>query len=191
MRQAYNRGGPGLPNMGIFKTNWFTASHSNHQTSRSPFLQSIPPPVLLEGENDPFHTYDYWPIPTSWCCDIFKDEFWNVEVTKYGADATKMGPLGYGTRVVIGDPRLLGTMEKLGMRDYKSESYEGTFEDTAISEGWTDMEKKAKLRRNAMAVRSRRIFHALKTRTSQDQGSDTMIIMIKRRICKLNTMALH
>jgi hypothetical protein len=166
MRQAYNRGGPGLPNMGIFKTNWFTASHSGYHTARSP-PQNKPPTSENEG-NDPLNTYDYWPVPTSWCCYLFGDQFWNVEVRKYGADAARMGPLGYGTRVVIGDPRRIETMGRLEKRDYESGVNEGVFEDTAICEGWTEGEKEEALTRNAMAVRSRRIFDAMRMENFRD-----------------------
>jgi hypothetical protein len=166
MRQAYNRGGPGLPNMGIFKTNWFTASHSGYHTARSPPQNKAPP--SRNGGNDPFYTHDYWLVPTYWCSSLFRDEFWNVKGRKYGADATKMGPLGYGTRTVIGDPRIPRSMERLEKRDYESGVYEGKFEDTAIFEGWTDGEKEAALRRNAMAVKSRRIINAMKTKNFRD-----------------------
>jgi hypothetical protein len=91
-----------------------------------------------------------------------------VEVRKYGAGATKMGPLEYGTRVVVGDPRIPRSMERLEKRDYESGVYEGEFEDTAICEEWTDREKGGALRRNAKAVRSRRIFDATRTKNFRD-----------------------
>jgi hypothetical protein len=173
MRQAYNRGGPGLPNMGIFKINWFTASHSGYHTARSPPQNKQP--LLGRRDNDPFYTYDYWPVPTYWCCGLFKDEFWTVKVRKYGADATEMRPLGYGTRTVIGDPRMLMTMGRLEKKDYESGVYEGKFEDTGISERWTDGEKEA-LTRNAMAVKSRLIFEAMRMKSFRgvDDGEDSL-----------------
>ena len=152
--------------MGIFKTNWFTASHSGYQTARSP-PQNKPPPSESR-QNDPFYTYDYWPVPTCWCSSLFTDEFWDVKARKYGADATKMGPLEYGTRTVIGDPRRIETRGRLDKRDYESGLYEGIFENTAICEGWTDGEKEEALRRNAMAVRSRQIFDAMRTKILRD-----------------------
>jgi len=171
MRQAYNRGGPGLPNMGIFKTNWFTASHSGYHTAHSPAQKKVPP--SQNGGNDPFYTYDYWPVPTYWCSGLFKNEFWGVKVRKYGVDATKMGPLGYGTRTVIGDPRMPKTIERLEKRDYESGVYEGIFEDTAIREGSTEREKEEALTRNAMAVRSRQIFDAMRTKNFRGEGINT------------------
>jgi hypothetical protein len=152
--------------MGIFKTNWFTASHSGYHTARSPALNK-PPPAQDRGD-DPFYTYDYWPVPTYWCSILFRDEFWDVKVRKYGADATKMGPVRYGTRVVIGDPRMPKTIERLGKRDYESEVYEGEFEATAICEGWTDGEKEEALTLNAMAVKSRRILDAMRTKNPRN-----------------------
>jgi hypothetical protein len=135
-------------------------------SARSP-PQNKPPPAQ-NGGNDPFYTYDYWPMPASWCSSLFRDEFWNVEVRKYGADAMKMGPLDYGTRTVIGDPKRIETMGRLEKRDYESGDYEGEFEDTAISERWTDREKGAALTRNAMAVKSRKIFDAMRMNSFRD-----------------------
>jgi len=148
--------------MGIFKTNWFTASHSGYQTARSP-PQNKPPPS--DEGNDPFYTYDYWPVPTYWCSGLFREEFWDVQVRKYGADATKMGPLKYGTRIVIGDPRKIESMGKLERIIYESGVYERSFEYTAISEGWIDEEKEEALKRNEREVRSRQISDEMRTKS--------------------------
>jgi hypothetical protein len=83
-----------------------------------------------------------------------------------------MRPLGYGTRTVIGDPRMLRMMGRLEKRNYESEVYVGEFEDTAINEGWADREKEEGLRRNAVAVRSRRISDAMRMKNFREADGE-------------------
>ncbi|KAB8288102.1 hypothetical protein EYC80_010235 [Monilinia laxa] len=84
--QVYNRGGPGLPNLGIIKTSWFTDKNKSYQTSRkAPRLNQKP----KRGQIDHFCTYDYWPVPTSWYANVFTEEFWR-NVREFGPEAKKM-----------------------------------------------------------------------------------------------------
>ncbi|KAH9213569.1 hypothetical protein DL95DRAFT_506071 [Leptodontidium sp. 2 PMI_412] len=57
MRQIYNRGGPGLPNLGFFQNSFFTSRNAGYATSRG--APSLPQPVPA-GQLDSFFTYDYW-----------------------------------------------------------------------------------------------------------------------------------
>ncbi|KAF7867432.1 hypothetical protein EAF04_005515 [Stromatinia cepivora] len=92
--QVYNRGGPGLPNLGIIKTSWFTDKNKSYQTSRkAPPLNFKP----RRGRIDKFHTYDYWPVPTPWYKTLFTEGFWE-NVREFGPEAKRM------------------RIEKLGMR---------------------------------------------------------------------------
>ncbi|KAI9642393.1 hypothetical protein NHQ30_009197 [Ciborinia camelliae] len=94
MTQIYNRGGPGLPNLGIIKTSWFNDKNKSYQTSRkAPPLNRKP----KRGRIDTFYTYDYWPVPTPWYGNLFTEEFWG-NVTQFGPEAKRM------------------RIEKLGMR---------------------------------------------------------------------------
>ncbi|KAG4027309.1 hypothetical protein MFRU_031g00570 [Monilinia fructicola] len=97
--QVYNRGGPGLPNLGIVKTSWFTDKNKSYQTSRkAPPLNRKP----RRGRIDTFHTYDYWPVPTSWYGTLFTEEFWG-NVRKFGPEAKKMKIETFGMRFLSDD----------------------------------------------------------------------------------------
>ncbi|KAG4429548.1 hypothetical protein IFR05_014971 [Cadophora sp. M221] len=99
MRQIYNRGGPGLPNLGFFQNSFFTSRNAGYSTSRG--APSLPPPVSA-GELDPFYTYDFWVVLTSWYGGLFDQELWEVQLRSMAKDALKMGPLKYGARTVDG-----------------------------------------------------------------------------------------
>ncbi|KAN0108634.1 hypothetical protein V8E51_008376 [Hyaloscypha variabilis] len=88
VQQHYSRGGPGLPHMGNFKTNWFTDRHTNYAGGTLPLLDYVEP--LEDDEEDPFYQFDYWPVPLQW--------------TQHGANATKMAPLIIGTRRFANEP---------------------------------------------------------------------------------------
>ncbi|ESZ91772.1 hypothetical protein SBOR_7842 [Sclerotinia borealis F-4128] len=84
--QIYNRGGPGLPNLGIIKTSWFTDKNKDYQTSRKA------PPLIRKpkrGQVDRFYIYDYWPVPTSWYGTLLTEAFWG-NVREFGPEAKKM-----------------------------------------------------------------------------------------------------
>lgn len=114
----YNRGGPGLPNLGIIKTSWFTDKNQTYQTSRrAPPLNQKP----KRGRIDNFYTYDYWPVPTLWYKNIFKEEFWE-NVKNFGPEAKEI------------------KIEKLGMRFLSKDHPEAKtqIEDSGINigKGW-------------------------------------------------------
>ncbi|KAJ8059426.1 hypothetical protein OCU04_012370 [Sclerotinia nivalis] len=97
--QVYNRGGPGLPNLGIIKTSWFTDKNKSYQTSRNA------PPLNLKpkrGRIDKFHTYDYWPVPTQWYKTLFIEGFWE-NVRAFGPEAKRMRTENLGMRFLSKD----------------------------------------------------------------------------------------
>jgi len=101
-------GGPGFPSMGLMKSNW-PSKRRGRRTCRI---------KLREGEIDMFEIYDRYPVPASWVGNMFTTSTWEVRLRKYGAKATAMGPLTYGTR------------NKLGERDtYTELMWEGEFDD--------------------------------------------------------------
>lgn len=98
----YSRGGPGLPAMGTFLTNWFTEKHEFYSDGKAPILAYDP--RLEMGSNDPFCVFDYFPIPLIWHHSLFQSDLWNIPVRKFGTKATRMGPLSMGTRFLAGNP---------------------------------------------------------------------------------------
>ncbi|TGO07039.1 hypothetical protein BTUL_0342g00060 [Botrytis tulipae] len=99
MAQMYNRGGPGLPNLGIIKTSWFTDKNKTYQTSRkAPALNRKP----KRGQVDKFHTYDYWPVPTKWYSSVFTEGFWE-NVREFGPEAKKIRTEKRGMRYLSKD----------------------------------------------------------------------------------------
>jgi hypothetical protein len=73
VQQHYSRGGPGLPHMGNFKTNWFTDRHTNYAGGTLPLLDYVEP--LEDDEEDPFYQFDYWPVPLQWTYALFQPAF--------------------------------------------------------------------------------------------------------------------
>ncbi|KAF7920922.1 hypothetical protein EAE99_007774 [Botrytis elliptica] len=99
MTRMYNRGGPGLPNLGIIKTSWFTDKNKTYQTSRkAPALNRKP----KRGQTDKFHTCDCWPVPTQWYSSLFTEGFWE-NVRMLGPEAKKMRAEKRGIRYLSKD----------------------------------------------------------------------------------------
>ncbi|TGO32021.1 hypothetical protein BHYA_0365g00010 [Botrytis hyacinthi] len=99
MTQMYNRGGPGLPNMGIIKTSWFTDKNKTYQASRkAPALNRKP----KRGQGDKFHTYDYWPVPTKWYSSVFTEGYWE-NVREFRPEAKKIRTEKRGMRYLSKD----------------------------------------------------------------------------------------
>ncbi|KAF8856528.1 hypothetical protein BDZ45DRAFT_790328 [Acephala macrosclerotiorum] len=93
---GYARGGPGLPQMAVCKDNFFTSESASYKTSAGAPPQNKPVP---SNELDPFYTYDFWAIPTSWSCNTFRENWW-MGVRKYEKGFMHMGPLKYGYRTI-------------------------------------------------------------------------------------------
>lgn len=95
-----SEGGPGLPSMGVMKTNWFTVRHEKYNASMIALdhTHTLGPGSAL----DPYYTYEYWAIPVTWQSNLFFSEYWDLRVRRIGTDATKMGPLTLGTRRFAG-----------------------------------------------------------------------------------------
>jgi len=85
-------GGPGFPALGFCKTDW-PSKLGGPQTR---ILK------LRKGEKDKFGTYDRYPVPGGWVGNMFRQSTWEVLVRQYGAKATAMGPLTFGTRIEDG-----------------------------------------------------------------------------------------
>ncbi|KAM0152810.1 hypothetical protein ACHAPG_007473 [Botrytis cinerea] len=111
--QMYNRGGPGLPNLGIIKTSWFTDKNKAYQTSRkAPPLNRKP----KRGQIDNFHTYDYWPVPTQWYSFLFSEGFWE-NVREFGPEAKKIRTDKRGMRYLSKDhPDAKSQIDDSGIR---------------------------------------------------------------------------
>ncbi|KAM0126583.1 hypothetical protein ACHAP3_009244 [Botrytis cinerea] len=109
----YNRGGPGLPNLGIIKTSWFTDKNKAYQTSRkAPPLNRKP----KRGQIDNFHTYDYWPVPTQWYSFLFSEGFWE-NVREFGPEAKKIRTDKRGMRYLSKDhPDAKSQIDDSGIR---------------------------------------------------------------------------
>ncbi|KAF7952628.1 hypothetical protein EAE96_005860 [Botrytis aclada] len=99
MTQMYNRGGPGLPNLGINKTSWFTDKNKTYQTSRNAPALNLKP---KRGQTDKFHTYDYWPVPTQWYSSLFTEGFWE-NVRDFGPKAKTIRTERRGMRYLSKD----------------------------------------------------------------------------------------
>lgn len=103
----FSFGGPGLPPMGIWKSDWFTDHHENYNNSKAPVLY-VPPKIPLPAYQGRFYTYDAWPISFTWVHSLFQNQTWDINVRMWGNVATQMGPLAIGTRQyhdsMLGDP---------------------------------------------------------------------------------------
>ncbi|CZR60774.1 uncharacterized protein PAC_10670 [Phialocephala subalpina] len=102
MNGAYNAGGPGLPNMGLFKSNFFTECNQNYQRSDFTdigYINGLPPSMP-----DPYFNIEYWPVPTLWFKDLFRKEKWDSMIKSFGSTGTAMGPLTFGTQFETKDP---------------------------------------------------------------------------------------
>ena len=105
-----SNGGPGLPPMGVFKTNWFDELHENYNNRTAISLYPIDP---RPGAVDPYYTFDYLPVPISWQKDFFDPKFWDSMGLKFGNEATRMGPLTFGARRFAQDPKETQSFEDL------------------------------------------------------------------------------
>lgn len=136
MRQTYNRGGPGLPLLGIFKNSFFTSRNARYSTGRGAPALNTP---ITDGGLDPFFTYDYWAVPTSWYGGLFDEALWDVQVRSFGKDAIKMGPLMFGTKTIEGG----NGVRRIAARPDGSVVEMESFEDSAISIALSEAERLA------------------------------------------------
>jgi hypothetical protein len=93
------QGGPGLPNMGILATKWFT--QKSERNLYKPIVLAHKAPAA--GEPDPYYCFDYWPVPVTYQTNLFQSEFWDRSVRAMGARATQFGPLSVGMRLLAED----------------------------------------------------------------------------------------
>lgn len=165
MAPNISEGGHGLSPMGIMKTNWFTERHERYSTLQIPLdHQPVPP-----GAIDPYYTYEYWPIPIVWQLSLFRPSLWDIFVRNIGSDATRMGPLTYGTRTINKD--------RYDVAKYTSLSgfgRVGYFDEIAIDNSMTDQEKYEKSfeisRRNHAreVIKRRNVFLSNNTNMEED-----------------------
>ncbi|KUJ09625.1 uncharacterized protein LY89DRAFT_787913 [Mollisia scopiformis] len=97
LRRPYWSGGPGVPQLGIWSNYWFNSTNAGYTTSAGAPPQNKP---VEPDEIDPFYTRDDWVVPTSWHCNMFLNNWWNVGVVKFSREFTHMGPLQHGYRKI-------------------------------------------------------------------------------------------
>lgn len=157
MRQIYNRGGPGLPNLGFFQNSFFTSRNAGYATSRG--APSLPQPVPA-GQLDSFFTYDCWVVPTSWYGGLFDQDLWEVQLRSKGKDALKMGPLKYGTRTVEGG----STVTRITLNQAEKIVQVDDFEDIAISVAASEAQRATQQGENSRRSKGQSIREALSLR---------------------------
>jgi hypothetical protein len=158
VRALLSKGGPGLPNGGFHKTNWFTVLNKFYKTSGgAPALNKKVP----EGQDDPFRNVDYWPIPTSWYCDLFKEDFWEFNVRGKGPAAAAMPQSKFGVRLIQA-PASKGV-------------YIDDLEYFLIDESLSEEEKGYREREQVRILTAQQIEDAMvkKIRDGDDQDSDS------------------
>ncbi|KAE8454261.1 hypothetical protein EG329_005186 [Mollisiaceae sp. DMI_Dod_QoI] len=92
------RGGPGLPTMGVYKTNWFHQDHKQRLAGTLSKDQEYRMPSSAAASNRAKYN-DYYPVPVSWVYSMFQQNTWDIVVRKIGSIA-QMGPLTVGTRLL-------------------------------------------------------------------------------------------
>lgn len=92
-----SQGGPGLPNMGIYLSKWFTKEHDGYR-AEVPTLDYHIPVSDAQMERDSFYSIVHWPIPTTWTTTVFQPNTWDTHIRQFGAPATQMGPLTLGSQ---------------------------------------------------------------------------------------------
>ena len=76
MKPSFARGGPGLPSMGVMKTNWFVEKNCGYnQGNNPPPLEPKYSPIsnLTALPYDPWDNFEYWPVPSSWYAISFSE----------------------------------------------------------------------------------------------------------------------
>ncbi|KUJ19392.1 uncharacterized protein LY89DRAFT_780339 [Mollisia scopiformis] len=99
----YARYGPGLPIMGIYRTQWLEGQHG--EKVQNVYDPTQPAPAFTqENALKPPSVYDdIYPVPTSWVHSVFQKATWDVSVKRTGTQS-HMGPLTMGMRLLQTEP---------------------------------------------------------------------------------------
>jgi hypothetical protein len=83
--------------MGIYLSKWFTAQNHQYRPDCPTLGHHIEVPDE-EKKNNPFYLVHNWPIPMTWTRMMFQPNTWDSLVRQFGAAASKMGPVTFGTQ---------------------------------------------------------------------------------------------
>ena len=153
-----SQGGPGLPNMRIYYSRWFTDAHRDYQVN----VPALDHHFLVPNEQmdmDPYYWIDHWPIPMTWTSMLFNPDAWSALLRPFRSEAMKMGPLTEGTRRLAYLPENYhNTQVHLNLNNV----------DRPIDISMTDAEKARWTIENGRRTQSRRImFTVSENRTIQ------------------------
>lgn len=139
-----SQGGPGLPNMGIYRTKWFTKEHEMYQPD-VPALDHHGDRTEDEMAQDKYYWIDNWPIPVQWQGGLFQQPLWDTAARQFGAGALEMGPVLFGSRRMVFHPENAWHAGPLHVLDFDP----AYFMSTPIDDSMTDAEKRAVAHENS------------------------------------------